>query len=210
MREKGFAQILIIILALIAIGGAYYFGTQKNNVLTTPVQSSVPAVTEATTQASPTTDPTANWKTYTNTQYGFTFKYPPGLETLLQSEGGVSGPITGNPIFVYALADKLTIAQGTDKPFDGLSIDIVDTNGSLDTYVSNERDAEKNSYRGIFDPTIKQLNIPVQNRYLDSESSISRYFLKSNNTVVAISVIRFSPDFMRTASQILSTFKFTQ
>lgn len=36
MRQKGFAPILIIILVVIAIGGAYYFGTKKGNILPTP------------------------------------------------------------------------------------------------------------------------------------------------------------------------------
>src|SRR3989344_4344489 len=36
-----------------------------------------------------TTDPTADWKTYTNEQYGFEFKYPPDWE-LLNKNGGIS------------------------------------------------------------------------------------------------------------------------
>jgi hypothetical protein len=73
VKQKGFSPIIvIIILALIGIVGAYYFGINKGNVLPTPTQTP----TQITPTTKPTIDPTANWKTYTESSIGLTFKYP--------------------------------------------------------------------------------------------------------------------------------------
>jgi hypothetical protein len=84
VRQKGFAPILVILLVLIAIGGAYYLGTKKGNILPVSTQTPVSVATNISTQASPTAkpsaDPTASWKTYTNAEFGFSVKYPPGMQ----------------------------------------------------------------------------------------------------------------------------------
>jgi hypothetical protein len=73
--DEGFVQIVIILLALILVaGGAYYFGT-KNKTVQVPVASSNPVV-------NPTADPKANWKTYSNSQFGFQLMYPTELTYL--------------------------------------------------------------------------------------------------------------------------------
>lgn len=70
MKQKGFAPIIILVLIALAVVG--YFG-YKNYwpKLQTLVVSPTPTATD---------DPTANWKTYTNTAYGFSFKYPSDLK----------------------------------------------------------------------------------------------------------------------------------
>ncbi len=58
------AVILILSYLLFAwSGGIWPFSTNKVSVSSTPSASATP-------------DPTADWKTYTNSQYGFEFKYP--------------------------------------------------------------------------------------------------------------------------------------
>ncbi len=67
---SGFAPILIllIILALGTVGFASYkFGGNK---------ISVPVTILPTLTTDPISDQTVNWKTYTNTEYGFSFNYP--------------------------------------------------------------------------------------------------------------------------------------
>jgi hypothetical protein len=65
--QKGFAPILIVVLiALVVGGGAYYLGTKKSS-LPTFSSSKIPSTIF---------DETANWKTYTNTKFGYSLKYP--------------------------------------------------------------------------------------------------------------------------------------
>jgi hypothetical protein len=79
-NNQGFIQIVIMILLLLVVGGAaYYFGTQKGNIslnpTSTPISSTVPSSNIVT---KPTSDPTANWGTYTDKTYGLSFKFPSG------------------------------------------------------------------------------------------------------------------------------------
>jgi hypothetical protein len=84
--QKGFAPILllvgIIVIALIG-GGVYYLGTKNTS---TPAQNQI----AATPTPSHLKEPASNWKTYTNTQYGYSIKYPANAnfseETFTQSQ----------------------------------------------------------------------------------------------------------------------------
>jgi len=72
--QKGFAlSLLIVIIATLLIGGGAYVYVQNK-------QASQPAAENSTAQATSTTQTsnsqTADWKTYTNTKYGFEIKYP--------------------------------------------------------------------------------------------------------------------------------------
>ena len=86
--QKGQAPILILvgILIIAVAGGAYYLGTFKNvklqsqNPVVTSIQVSASPVSSSTFVASSTpisSDETANWKIYINSQFGFSVKYPP-------------------------------------------------------------------------------------------------------------------------------------
>lgn len=83
--ESGFAAVLImlILVGMVAIVGAsYFFGVNKigENIATpTPNISPSPIAGQATT------GDMTNWKTYTNTKYGFSFKYPTTWKTDLQT-----------------------------------------------------------------------------------------------------------------------------
>ena len=71
MKQKGFAPIIIIVLVAIVASGVYFLGTK--NILKLPTSFSLPTISPSPT---PTPDPTANWKTYTNYEYGYSVKYP--------------------------------------------------------------------------------------------------------------------------------------
>lgn len=60
---------IIVIVLILGVSGAYLLG--QNNATKTPTQKTV-----AVASPTPTPDPTANWKTYINTQYGYSIKYP--------------------------------------------------------------------------------------------------------------------------------------
>lgn len=70
--QKGFAPIIILvgILVIVAIGGAFYLSKSQTPQPTTTTGSSAPIGTEET----------ANWKTYTDQSGDFMLKYPPHLK----------------------------------------------------------------------------------------------------------------------------------
>ncbi len=96
MNQKGFVPILILLFvaaAVIVVGGGYYFlklktpeqkactleakvcpdGTSVGRTGPNCEFSPCPA---SKTTPTPVSDATANWKTYSNTKYGYTLKYP--------------------------------------------------------------------------------------------------------------------------------------
>lgn len=82
MRQRGFAPIIILTLVLLGIAGyfayKYYIspkGTILGPYLPSPVATSIP--NEATPTVKPSTDPTANWKTYKSILYSYSVEYPP-------------------------------------------------------------------------------------------------------------------------------------
>jgi type II secretory pathway pseudopilin PulG len=81
MSKSGVIVLSIILTAVIAISGTYAYMQNKANREKTDLetqlatlQSSATATTSATIPT--TADKTADWKTYTNEEYGFSFKYP--------------------------------------------------------------------------------------------------------------------------------------
>jgi len=69
------ALVLLILVLTLPFGGYLLLG--KLGIHPKPS-----TVTIKTTAPTPTPNPTANWKTYTNTKYGFSFKYPSELNGL--------------------------------------------------------------------------------------------------------------------------------
>lgn len=63
MVQKGLAPIAIILIVAALIGGHFLYQNKA-------------AIKSATQQTSSTTNETVNWKTYTNTKYGYSIKYP--------------------------------------------------------------------------------------------------------------------------------------
>jgi len=84
--NKALPIILAILISAAAFGGVgYYLGTQKADKSTTTATATVTTTASGTATA----DVTANWKTYTNDTYGFSFKYPSGwtISDQLQEKG---------------------------------------------------------------------------------------------------------------------------
>ncbi len=75
-HERGFASVIIILvlIGVLALGGGliYYGQKVQRRTPTLPYPTSSQQAT-----ASATLEDISNWKTYINSQYGFTFKYPP-------------------------------------------------------------------------------------------------------------------------------------
>lgn len=71
-RQRGTILLVpVIIIAIIAVAGAYLLGKQGITIFPQPSPTSLPA--EVPTKEG---DVTADWKTYTNTKYQYSIKYP--------------------------------------------------------------------------------------------------------------------------------------
>ncbi len=81
--------VIITLLLATAAGFAYKYFQLKQAAVPQPspivIASPSPALAPSPTP-SPTADPTAGWKIYKNTQYGFEFSYPEGYKVLTDSE----------------------------------------------------------------------------------------------------------------------------
>jgi hypothetical protein len=124
---------------------AYVFGAKFIN----PQPTSTPV---AVVTPSPTPDPTANWKTYTNQKYFYSFKYP---QSYTVGQNGVNSPTPEmvenvvayelNSTSIDAPAMSVSVVQkgGTtlqanaQAHFDKISNYVVAPNPTLPTYKSN-------------------------------------------------------------------------
>ena len=84
-----FSLLGLTFLLGIAYGGYWYFSNNSKSKMQSSKSEDSPE-TPATVQEEPTSaidEQTAGWKTYTNTKYGYSIKYPPNFEA---GEGGMA------------------------------------------------------------------------------------------------------------------------
>ena len=197
---------MFVLLSLTAVAFLYYQNQQLKSMLAsyqTPVVSPTPTAT---------TDPTANWKTYSNSTYVFSLKYPSNLTQ--GSNGSVSGPFTGTKKVIEGFADQSTVREGTDAAFDGFTLwATTDTRtASFDKYLDNELVAMSGSpFVTNKNLTKTRLNISgITGYFIESSQTITYYYILSpdSKTVIVFSRIYANPSFLPAFDQILSTFKF--
>ena len=76
MNQKGFANIILVVVIIILVGAIGYFTFVKKSE--SVAQQSTLTLTKTLVSPTPTTpSETANWGTYKNTTYGFEFNYNP-------------------------------------------------------------------------------------------------------------------------------------
>lgn len=77
---------LIIIIFVVILGGLYLWGSMLSveDLAPAPQTIKIPEQRVNSESIPIVTDETADWKTYTNTQYGFSFKYPSSFLFYLQ------------------------------------------------------------------------------------------------------------------------------
>jgi len=108
-NQKGFSKITIIIIALIAIGGAYFVFSKKDGSI------SIQDVTNQNSQSdnSPAYQLSVdNWKIYQNDQYGFELKYPENIFKLDKNTNTLSHTL--NNFHKYSAKDGSDLELAND------------------------------------------------------------------------------------------------
>lgn len=153
---------------------------------------------------------TANWKTYTNTNLGFSFSYPQELNYLYdQFDNFLTKNAPGGNLLLQNF-DGSKPFQGDQSSIFQLAIDVYRNSESLtlDTYVNNQRKANN-------------VTEPSQNVTISGKNAIKGMTVQKNERVHALwfmqkgyifTVYLETPKstFVNWFNQILSTFKFTQ
>ncbi|TSC87784.1 MAG: hypothetical protein G01um10145_965 [Microgenomates group bacterium Gr01-1014_5] len=217
MRQRGFVEIIVIIgiLVLVAIGGAYYFGTQKNNINST--SSPFPV-----SQASPTTvDETANpdsiganWKTYINQKSKFSLKYPLNWSIIKQTDETVSlAPADKLNEYSYGVIEvSINPKTGIEKGSSNLSLEeyikkfAVEEIQGLDKVASMKKITNEKTvgYKVVWNlvegspAQSKTLTIAYFERFADPEH-IARFGW----------IIQEKAEYENIYNEMISTFKFT-
>lgn len=137
MNEKGFSKIVLIILAIALVGAVGYLGLIKNRNHSTQ-QIIPPSLTNNKILNN-------DLKSYVNTKYGFSFKYPKDLNAYEWQPNSekyalpnlVTEKGTGNNIILSSLDYT---DENVDYPHDKSYIRIMEVNGTY--FLKNATDAE--------------------------------------------------------------------
>lgn len=219
------SKLPLILIGLALILAAGFGGAYLGKFLYAP---KTPAGGPATIQTTPTgtpsmmptIDPIASWKTYTNTQYGFSFRHP-NLDDFTDTVG-IAGPqeIT-NPKPVVQFADKSTITMpNTDAAFDGFAVYVVPNSKkyTLSEYVRSQREALTKMFKefrgsGYNDQT-QESSFIIDNQQTvlltNTGDHVERVYViyPDSQKFLVIGKIQTNVNFKNTFDQILFTFRF--
>lgn len=188
MKQRGFAPVIIIfVLAILGIVG--YIGYRSFRSIST--STSTPS-----TSQTPNGD-LANWKTYTNSFYKYSFRYP--IDLVLETTKGGAGIVTAGP-------DTKDFQMRSDKIV-GEYVDV----GAL------------NYFADLISPTQwVRNNVEVggqkieayKNKKVTTDKNKVLYRFRNQDNKIQVDFILTYPgeksDLQETLNQVLSTFKFAQ
>lgn len=209
LRLTKYLWILLGILVLItAIGSTAYF--LNRNQAKTVVQST----------PSPTPDPTANWKTYSDPSINFTFKYPQNFDAKLTKTDSNNRTITiSSPSMNPQSGDNFHINLTATKNVNNVSlIDYLREKYGQPTHPGGNPNF---TIEGIF-KDFKLTNIPLQDSYsyvgdFGGSGGTKISFFSSKDIFYTFTLIGgsgtgagYSQNAEKTYDQILSTFKINQ
>jgi hypothetical protein len=218
--RKGFVQIIIAVIVVLAIGAGAMFVYQKYSQKPTlsPTQTTAnnnPTQTINKTSPSPvTSDETAGWKTYTNTAEKITFKYPNDWDTVAPS--GKEDPTlvtVRSPIVIDSPSEPLRYL---------LTIIVAPTQQNSVSEAMDSTIAQIKSQNPNY-PQINTEKIKVGNQEaelttdLPSQGGSIQIYIIYNKRLYQLTFLPYDPkkaewrsrEFRRTLDNILSTFKFT-
>ncbi len=205
MNQKGFTNIILIVVIVILLGvvGYFVFIKKSEPIIQQPTPTSTQTTTTPKTPASPIPiNRTANLKTYTNIKYGFKFKYPNNLKA----------------ITLFYSSQNINVCDTDDKPdfrqncYFGLDYynNLYDLTGSQADKLGNQvltisEYVDARGWLGITKASLSQGSGYCGTYQLPNESTVRSCIFEHNGYFFQIP----TPD-TKVGNQILSTFKFTQ
>ena len=197
MNQKGFANIILIIVIVILVGAVGYFAFVKKSEPVaqqpTPIQTTNPTKTPV----SPTTtvkDETADWTTYRNDQYGIEFRHPVDWKSRVLKEGSIDDIVQVFSAESYSIALK----GDADRPADQFAVRIL-YNRAYESSLegTNITIAGKNAIDGGWQASAMG-GVPLR---------IIKIFV---DPLITIEMSALSNNTKAIEEKILSTFKFTK
>ena len=199
--NKGFVHLLLlIVVVLVGIGGLLYFSWQKGLIKTSPTKEAFPTPTMVINETANLSrdDILRNWKTYTNTKYSYSLKYPLELTYNENSNGDVSFFLLGDDQrkdTPNGLGQHLSIVHRRESPNEAVKFEL--PNVSIKPF-------EINNAKGIqvIEADFDYYLTPK----LDTNLTLRLTFLPDMN----ISSSDEAEKMLNIFNQILSTFKFIE
>jgi hypothetical protein len=200
--------LILIIFILIGGGATYYVANQSQK----PASSSNQTPTTAPSPT-PTPDPTSDWKTYTNTKYGYSVKYPSDWK--IQSPGGGSNGELCRETGIDSQIIELSEKELSECGFAGEGLPSPDAN--ITVWVLDEKHS---TLENLIGPNYSKLQVAgeaaVKYPFTD-ESALpniyaTRIYLNHNNNgyIIYLKQSDITGKYEMILDQILSTFKFTE
>jgi len=177
--------LLIVVLLLIIGGGTYYLGARQNKLIVQ--KQATPTVTQST--PTPTSDPTANWKTYTNTQNYYSFQYPDAMFSI-QEEGS-----------------RTRLLEGMGYAFEVNAIQTTDTMENWLIKEKNNGQFPDDNWKSVQSTFQSYPALLLQSLSNTMQVAMDVFVIKNNNLIYEISFSKEASD-KTVVDQILSTFKF--
>ncbi len=203
---------VIVVIAILLPAGTYFFLNSNKQVACTleakicPDGSSVgrtgpkcefapcPKVNPTSTP-----DPTANWKTYINTKYNFSFKYPSNLKVVLPSPDDYEFAPDKQDMLIPEKTRDIRLVNSNNEPVFSLNI-LLDSNRTIDQIKQNPLQEPSTKINNLSDAFIG--NLPAIKYQIEGSETLEFQTVYNNNDYL----FELSNDDY--AQQILQTFKF--
>lgn len=204
-KKVGYVIAAIGLILILAVGGIFAFTQLSSDSDTSPAPqpalSTLP--TSAPAAAVPTTapDPMADWQTYTNSDYGFSFKYPSEYE-LIETH------FTDGSYNIFISTETLAETPSDEGNYAPIQITIKKTVDSLEDAEALFNDNFVNTEKILSGSSAELLltGSGAEGTTFEGSSVLSAYFL--NDFLVNFTLINTIIN-DATFEKILSTFKFT-
>ena len=197
--QKNIWKTLTILLAILLVGmGGYivYLLNSLNAKVVSQQQTQEASTLPISTFVS---DPTADWKTYTNTKFGFSFKYPKDLSYIYDQSDQYSETGINNAMILLQNFDGSKPRTETEQDF------------QIIVYIAN-----KNGNFNLEDPQGEQSETVINGVRVIRASTTQKWvsvptlFFQSSPNKIAVQLSNPNSTNKTWFDQILTTFKFTE